>query len=73
MKGGIVLWRKARESALIDMAKSCWSMVSVVSLRVRQRYPSQKFTRTAIVMRPKNHVPVVIHFEFKKQNIHFAS
>ena len=47
MKVVIVLPPKALESALIDMAKSCCCVVCVVSLRVYQRYPSQKFTHAA--------------------------
>lgn len=64
MKVVIVFPPKALESALIDMvdmAKSCCCVVCVVSLRVYQRYPSQKFTHAAILMRRKNHVTVGIH------------
>ena len=57
MKVVIVLQRKALESALIDMAKPYCCMVCVgVSA-----FSIQKFAHTAILMRPKNHVPVVIH------------
>ena len=61
MEVPIVLDGKAPESPLVDVPKTSRSMVCVISLSVSQRNPSQKLTHAAVLMRRKNHVPVIFH------------